>query len=210
MPRRDAAMRESRCNGTSQRLVRIRFTIENGNGDEIEQGPPASPRRQLRQIVRPDQPYEIDFIMTFQSLDRIHGITRTNLLFQIRDKNPGMTGGDRLGRRHAIGQIGHVVPGFQGVLRRDQPPDPIQTETADRFEADRPMTGMGGIERPPQQPHPGAPGSADFGFRRWVERLWQVSVVSPAIELYHRPPAPNSPRGGAISHDGRICPSPRT
>jgi len=104
-------------NLTSQRSVRIWLAIENGNGHEVEQAPPISPLRQLPEIVRPDQPYELAFSIAFQSSNRIHRILRTELSFQVRDNDLGMTGGHLGGGCHTGWQIGHSRLGFQGVLR---------------------------------------------------------------------------------------------
>lgn len=161
-PRIDAAPCEHRRNTTCQRLVRIRFTVENGNGNEVEQHPPRSPCRQLQEIVRADQPYEIAVSVPFQPFNRIHGILCADLLFQVRDTDFRMAGGDGPRRGHARRQIRHTGSGFQGILRRNQPPDLIQAKPPNGFQADRPVPLMGGIERPPKQTDPGAPGGVDL------------------------------------------------
>ncbi len=108
MPRIDAAMRVSLCHATGQRSIRIRFAIENGNGNEIEQIPPGPPGRQLQQIVRTDQPYEVPASVPHQPTHRIHCITCADLLFQIRDDQSRIARDDLLGRRHARRQVRHI------------------------------------------------------------------------------------------------------
>lgn len=142
---------KSLCDTTSQRSVRIRLTIENGNGNQVEQISPVSPGRQLQEIVGADQPDEAAISVAFQSFNRIHSILRTKLSFQIRDKKFRVARRNIPCRCHAGCETGHIGPGFQRILRGDQPPDLVEIEPFRRFQADAAVTVMGRIEGAAQQ-----------------------------------------------------------
>jgi hypothetical protein len=64
--------------------------------------------------------------------------------------------GKRAGGGQALCQGGHAGRRFQRVLRRDQPPDPIQAEQPERRQADLAMAAVGRIEGTAEEPDPGA------------------------------------------------------
>ncbi len=211
MARIQAAGRVRSRDPTSQRFVRIWLTIENGNGHKVEQILPISPFRQLQQIIRPDQPDKSAVSVAFQSSDRIHTILRTKLSFQIRDKDFRVSARHVGGGGHAFGKASHIIFGFQGVLRRDQPPDTIETEPLDGVQADRAMPFMGGIE--------GAAEQADTRHTQVCFSLPLRSLCTIALGAVmlarkskprHRTPACDAARGAATAHAGRVCPVPRT
>ena len=69
----------------------------------------------------------------------------------IRYANPPVSGGERGGIAQALLEGRHVVPRFQRVLRRDQPPDLVQPKQRECRKADLAMPLMRRIERPAQQ-----------------------------------------------------------
>jgi hypothetical protein len=58
---------------------------------------------------------------------------------------------ERPRRSHAAPLGCHVRRGLERVLRRHQPPDLVEPESPQRFEAQMHVAGMGGIERPAEQ-----------------------------------------------------------
>ena len=139
------------CHPASQRRVRIRLAIENGNGHEVEELAPGSPFRHLHQIIRPNQPDKIGLPIALQTPDGIYSVLCTKCLFQIRDNQPRLSGDDRSGRCHARVERGHAMRRFQRILRGNQPPNLIQGKAAKGFQADRAVTVMRRVEGAPEQ-----------------------------------------------------------
>ena len=65
-----------------------------------------------------------------------------------------MASENRLRPFDSLLQWGHGRGGLQGILRRDQPPDLIQTQFLDRQLRQMNMTGMGRVKRASQYSNP--------------------------------------------------------
>src|SRR3546814_4823517 len=63
-----------------------------------------------------------------------------------------LRGGPRA--RHAGGQWGHPVARLQRVLRRDEPPDLVETQPPERLDADMAVAAVRRIERSTEKPDP--------------------------------------------------------
>jgi hypothetical protein len=73
-------------------------------------------------------------------------------LLEVTDADARISGRERTGRGEALGEIRHSGYRLQRILRRDQPPDPIQAEMPERLPADREMAFVGRVEGTSEQP----------------------------------------------------------
>lgn len=112
---------------------------------------PRLPRRYLDKVVGPDQPHETMIAMAAAELaQRIDGVAGAETILDIGNADPRMPGHDsRAG--HACGQGGHSRRRFKGILRRYEPPDLVQIQPSQGFQADMPVPVMRRVERSSQK-----------------------------------------------------------
>jgi len=147
-----AALRKTTRRLPCQRPERIGWPGENRNGDGTEQRLPGFPGRHLDQVVRADEPYEGQIrVMALQRADRVDRVARAETTLDIGNPNARMAG-DHSRRGHPLLQPGHAFRRLERVLRRDEPPDLVQAEAAQRDNTDMPVPVMGGIEGSAEQP----------------------------------------------------------
>ncbi len=102
---------------------------------------------QLRQIVGAHQPDEAKSGKAlFQLRQRIGGKARSKLRLEIGRLDAGMVRCEGSGRGEAVGERGHALHRLQRVLRRDEPPDLVEIEGAQRLEADMEVAAMCRVE----------------------------------------------------------------
>jgi hypothetical protein len=115
----------------------------------------------LREVVGAHQPHETRaWRARLQRGQRVGSKMRPEPRFKIEDADAGIAGG-ALGTGDAFGKRRHAGDGLQRILRRDQPPNFVEAEAFQGFEADMAMAIMGGVERAAEQP--------DAAFRQMVE-----------------------------------------
>src|SRR3546814_8798683 len=85
--------------------------------------------------------------------------TRTDTLFPYTTLFRSVPRRQAARRRHALGERRHPARRLQRILRRDQPPYPVESEAPQRFLGDLPVAVVGRIE--------GAAEQADAGARGW-------------------------------------------
>jgi hypothetical protein len=101
----------------------------------------------LREIVGAHQPDEMCArIARLQRRERVGGEMRTKPGFKIKDPNARIAG-DAHRTRDALCKRRHAGDGLQRILRRDQPPDLVEAEALQGFEADMAMAVMSRVER---------------------------------------------------------------
>ena len=144
--------RETRRGRAAQGSGRVWRTVENGNGERPEQRRPAPPGGHLQQAVGAGEPHESRLRATApQRADRVHRIARPQRRLQGAGvQAPVPRGAARRGQ--TLLQRRHPATRLQRVLRRHQPPHPVELEFAQRPQADAPMSVMRRIERPAEQP----------------------------------------------------------
>ena len=125
----------------------------------------------LRQIVGAHQPDEMLARMDrTERYDGVGGVASRELRFDREHANARIAG-EGVGSSEAPRQGRHSGRGFQRILRRDEPPDLVEIQALQRFEADMAMTLMRGVE--------GAAEEADPRFRQMPElrpqgRTWPL------------------------------------
>ena len=106
--------------------------------------------RQLGEDVGADQRDQVGPAPRAQPAQGVDAEAQAEPLLEIRDLDPGVVG-ERLGRCPALLEARHSGRGLQGVLRRDQPPDPVQPKALDRLLAERDVPLVRRIEGAPEQ-----------------------------------------------------------
>ncbi len=129
-------------------------TRDNCNRHRSRDRAPVAPAMKLRQIVRPHQPDEaVSRISPRERSQGIGGIARAH--FGLDRGNFDRRAARRAPRRGvACRQAGHAVCGFQNIAGRDQPPHFVETQRAQREQADAPVRTMRRVETAPEQPDP--------------------------------------------------------
>ena len=118
---------------TRQRPVRIGMALEDRNGAAVQDPPPVPPARQLEEVVGTHQPYEAMARPPAETLQRVDGETGSEP--GLERHGPACAGAGSDGRRapparpEAPCRHGRL----QRILRRDQPPDLVQTEALQRL-----------------------------------------------------------------------------
>lgn len=123
----------------------------------MEQARPVSPRIDLGQIIgahQPDKPRLGDPFL--QGAYRIDRVTSAERGFDIGRQNGRMTR-HRFGARQSVRRRRHARIRFQRILRRYQPPDPIQAKLGQSEQSDMTVAFVRRIERPAHQPDPRRP-----------------------------------------------------
>jgi len=101
----------------------------------------------LRQIVGTHQPDEAKLRKPLLQLSqRIGGKARCKPRFEIGRLDPRMVRGQGSGRGETVGQGGHALYRLQRVLGRDEPPDLVEIEGAQRLETDMEVAAMRRVE----------------------------------------------------------------
>src|SRR5215472_12390394 len=101
----------------------------------------------LRQIVGAHQPNEAKLRKALLQLpQRIGGKARPEPRLEIGRLDTRMVRCQGSGGGEAVGQGGHALHRFQRVLRRDEPPDLVEIERAQRLEADMEVAAMRWVE----------------------------------------------------------------
>jgi hypothetical protein len=127
----------------------------------------------LRQIVGTHQPDKTRAReVSLQLRDGIHRIICAKPRFEIEHLDAGMPGEASRDVDTPL-EGGHAARRLQRVLRRHQPPDRVEIEALQRFEADVTVAFMGGVE--------GAAEQADAARGEFAEReaLWRQGRTCP-------------------------------
>jgi len=106
---------------------------------------------ELREIVGTHQPDEASpRKAAFQRAQRVGGVTRAQPRLDIGNPD-ALVADDRRGGCDAVGERRHAVDRLQRILRRDEPPDLVELEMAQRLAADVQVAAMGRVERAAEQ-----------------------------------------------------------
>src|SRR5216684_1278595 len=112
---------------------------------------PSGPMAELREIVSAHQPDETGASeAALEDAQRVGGIARTQPRLDIGDLDARIVD-DGCGGSDALDQRGHAAHRLQRVLRRDEPPDLVEAEAAQRLAADMQMAAVGRVERAAEQ-----------------------------------------------------------
>ncbi len=147
----EAAPRITPGGQPTQRMQRVSRSGENCKRGGGKYCRPLPPMVNLFQIIGPHQPNKFGAWKSFvQCRQCIGSIARADPGFEIGDFDLAVTG-DSFGIAQSHRKRGHTARGFQRILRRDKPPNLVQIQTLQGFEADVTMTPMGRVERSPQK-----------------------------------------------------------
>ena len=190
------------CRLSGQRFQMIGRPVKNRNGNYMKQFLPIPPCGQLDQIVGTHEPDEADAgKVPDQGLEGLHGVDGPERGLDGSRQDSGVPGaGPGVGQ--ALGQGRGAPARLQGVLGRDQPPDPVQPEPPQGLARDFQVPLVGRVEGAAEEPDalpPPRQGPAQGG-----------SQPGAAGQ-----PGAGSLRGSAEGGDrgapqGRTCPDPRT
>ncbi len=141
---------------TSQRASVIARPWHDSEWHHANDAGPVLPTRQLRQIIRPHEPYEGH--PREELSQRAQGVERVALAeFRFdRGRHDAAPIGDPPCAGQAVGQAGHAGARFERVTGRDQQPDLVEPQPPPGERGDMQMSGMRRVERTAEQadPHP--------------------------------------------------------
>ena len=151
LPRRQPVTREGARGRRGQRGIAPAGTGEGGDRDFGEQLAPSQPMLELGQDIGAHQPDELGArIAPAQRPHGVERIARAEQQFGRVDPDAGVAG-ELTRARDASRQRLHAVVALQWVLRRDEPPDLVETEAPQGFQADVAMAVVGRVERSAQK-----------------------------------------------------------
>src|SRR5690348_6301318 len=123
---------------------------------------PPLPTPNLVEVVGAHQPDEAGpREASLEGGNRVRRVARAEPRLDVGRLDARIAGGDDGGGEARL-EGGHAACRLQRVLRRDEPPDLVEIETPQRFEAEMEVAAMRRVERPADQadPPPSAAGEA--------------------------------------------------
>ena len=150
----DSAGPKSVCRQTTYRPKRIGGASKDRNGKRMKDLLPPLPFWDLDQVICPHDPDKTcPGIGLGQRSHSVGGEACLQPLLDCRHQDPWV-GSDLARPRYPNGEGRHPIARFEGVLRRNQPPNAIEAETLQRFQAYIAVAVMGWVERPTKQADP--------------------------------------------------------
>lgn len=142
-----------RCH-TGQGPSSIFTPVQNRNRDQRKDSMPTMPMRYLHHIVGAHQPDKAgEGESGGQDTQCIGGKAGREAFFQAADSDLWVAG-HTLCLFHPVWQRSRVSAAFQGILWRYQPPNLVQIQPTDGFQADMAVSIMGRVKGPPQNSDP--------------------------------------------------------
>ena len=116
---------QRRCSAGMRCLQGPARAVDDGEGHQLRDPPPAAPAVELGQVVRPHDPHEPHPRRTTGKVfEAVEGIAGADLGLKARHREPRMPG-ERPRRRHALGQGRKPAELLQRVAGGDKPPDAV-------------------------------------------------------------------------------------
>ena len=135
--------------------MRIRFAVEDGNGNQRQKSPPMAPLRQLQQVVGADQPDQAALAVPLQPAQRVDRVAGAEALLEIAADDARIAArASACAEAKRSAKLAMPATGFNGFCGETSHQTRSSREAPERLAADREMALVRRVERAAEQPDP--------------------------------------------------------